>query len=469
MHTEIFDAPQVIETHAAADSPHLATIRGHFMSEGARSANKRLYVNTASWLAKAQAKLAAGGTIDMRTHHEAGDDTTRVFGRVSKIGTDGTYEATIVNNTLGREILPAIRGGYLNHVSLRASRATAAPMESKGEPGWVKITDVENLVGIDLTNSPGIAEASVSVMESAGDGEIVLESFELQPLDAEERFETVAVEAVAQAAAHFEREYSAAERKKAGRDGTALPDGSFPIYTPADVGHSGRLWNHSSNPKAAKAHIIHRAKALGAVTELPYDWRTDDNGNPINTDSTESIKGAEMKPKTETDSSKPGIAGAIAQAAESTPPAGATSTPAATQPAAGVAGSIATAVESLKTDATEGETVESLKARIAALEGKPTETPAGTAPAATESTTTSSGSASLTEASLATAVEAVMERERRRFEDRVQEMETKHKSDIEEILASRRKTVAVSETEAADAVEKLSLGQAVAASLGAKR
>lgn len=455
MHTEIFDAPQVIETHAAADSPHLATIRGHFMSEGARSANKRLYVNTASWLAKAQAKLAAGGTIDMRTHHEAGDDTTRVFGRVSKIGTDGTYEATVVNNTLGREILPAIKGGYLRHVSLRASRATAAPMESRGEPGWVRITDIENLVGIDLTNSPGIAQASVAVMESAGDTEIVLESFELHPPEtADVRFETAAIERVAEAAAHFEREYSAAERKKAGRDGAALPDGSFPIYTPADVNHAGRLWNHSTNPKATKTHIIHRAKALGAVTELPYDWRTDDNGNPISTDSTESTTGAEMKPKTETDSSKPGIAGAIAQATEST---------------AGVAGSIATAVESLKTDATEGETVASLKARIAALEGKPTETPAGTAPAATESTTTSSVSASLTEASLATAVEAVMERERRRFEDRVQEMETKHKSDIEEILASRRKTVAVSETEAADAVEKLSLGQAVAAYLGAKR
>lgn len=467
MHTEIFDAPQVIETHAAADSPHLATIRGHFMSEGARSANKRLYVNTASWLAKAQAKLAAGGTIDMRTHHEAGDDTTRVFGRVSKIGTDGTYEATVVNNTLGREILPAIKGGYLRHVSLRASRATAAPMESRGEPGWVRITDIENLVGIDLTNSPGIAEASVAVMESAGDTEIVLESFELHPPEtADVRFETAAIERVAEAAAHFEREYSAAERKKAGRDGAALPDGSFPIYTPADVNHALRLWNHSTNPKAAKTHIIHRAKALGAVTSLPYDWRTDDNGNPISTDSTESTTGAEMKPTTETDSSKLGIAGAIAQATESTPPAGATSTPAATQPAAG---SIATAVESLKTDATEGETVESLKARIAALEGKPTETPAGTTPAATESTTTSSGSASLTEASLATAVEAVMERERRRFEDRVQEMETKHKSDIEEILASRRKTVAVSETEAADAVEKLSLGQAVAAYLGPKR
>ena len=73
------------------------------------------------------------------------------------------------------------------------------------------------------------------------------------------------------------REFNADERKSAAKQGQALPDGSFPIKTVGDLKNAIKAYGRAKDKAAAKAHIIKRAKALGATAELPEDWTKDDS------------------------------------------------------------------------------------------------------------------------------------------------------------------------------------------------
>lgn len=68
------------------------------------------------------------------------------------------------------------------------------------------------------------------------------------------------------------REFSTEERKKAAKEGAALPDGSFPIKTVGDLKNAVQALGRAKDKAKAKAHIIARAKALGATKELPDAW-----------------------------------------------------------------------------------------------------------------------------------------------------------------------------------------------------
>ena len=68
------------------------------------------------------------------------------------------------------------------------------------------------------------------------------------------------------------REFSAAEREKDAEAGVAMPDGSYPIRTAKDVENAVRDFNRSGQKPDVKAHIIARAKAIGAESALPDGW-----------------------------------------------------------------------------------------------------------------------------------------------------------------------------------------------------
>ena len=68
------------------------------------------------------------------------------------------------------------------------------------------------------------------------------------------------------------RTFTADERKAAAAKGQAMPDGSFPIITTEDLKNAIQAIGRASNPGAAKAHIIKRARALGATNLLPDGW-----------------------------------------------------------------------------------------------------------------------------------------------------------------------------------------------------
>lgn len=79
------------------------------------------------------------------------------------------------------------------------------------------------------------------------------------------------------------REFSAAEREKDAEAGVAMPDGSYPIKSADDVENAVRDYNRSGQKPDVKAHIIARAKAIGAENALPDDWtkKVDKSAAPI--------------------------------------------------------------------------------------------------------------------------------------------------------------------------------------------
>jgi hypothetical protein len=75
-------------------------------------------------------------------------------------------------------------------------------------------------------------------------------------------------------AGFLKHEFSAKQRDKDAGKGIALPDGSFPIVSPKDVHNAISLMGMSKHPESeVKAHIIRRAKAIGATGSLPAEWQ----------------------------------------------------------------------------------------------------------------------------------------------------------------------------------------------------
>ena len=79
------------------------------------------------------------------------------------------------------------------------------------------------------------------------------------------------------AAAEYEtvlkRDFTDEQRKKLADTGAALPNGSYPIENTTDLRNAIHAIGRGKAPHAQiRAHIIARAKALGAENELPDDW-----------------------------------------------------------------------------------------------------------------------------------------------------------------------------------------------------
>ncbi len=68
-------------------------------------------------------------------------------------------------------------------------------------------------------------------------------------------------------------ELSAPEREKDAEEGVAMPDGSYPIRSAKDVENAVRDYFRTGKKPDVKAHIIARAKAIGAESALPDDWK----------------------------------------------------------------------------------------------------------------------------------------------------------------------------------------------------
>lgn len=81
---------------------------------------------------------------------------------------------------------------------------------------------------------------------------------------------------VSQAALDAARAFTAAARKKAAGSGAAMPDGSYPVTSVPDLHNAIQAFGRAKNKAAVKAHIIRRARALGATTSLPNGWGSGD-------------------------------------------------------------------------------------------------------------------------------------------------------------------------------------------------
>jgi hypothetical protein len=109
---------------------------------------------------------------------------------------------------------------------------------------------------ISLVDLPCVPDATFDVVK---DGVAEKRAFASRPMPA-----------AGDAAKH---ELSAAERGKDPEAGVAMPDGSYPIRSAKDVENAVRDYYRSGQKPDVRAHIIARAKAIGAENALPDDWK----------------------------------------------------------------------------------------------------------------------------------------------------------------------------------------------------
>ncbi len=141
---------------------------------------------------------------------------------------------------------------------------------------------------ISLVDLPCVRDATFEVIKN---GVVEKRAFAARPEAAAPGQETAAVtapidqtlDAIDAALDAEKREFSAAEREKGAEVGVAMPDGSYPIKSADDVANAVRDYNRSGQKPDVKAHIIARAKAIGAESALPDDWtkKADKSAAPI--------------------------------------------------------------------------------------------------------------------------------------------------------------------------------------------
>ena len=78
----------------------------------------------------------------------------------------------------------------------------------------------------------------------------------------------------------IKRMYSREQRESMAESGEAMEDGSFPIADKSDLENAIQAVGRAENKKGAKAHILKRAKELGAEDMIPEGWVID----PANAD-----------------------------------------------------------------------------------------------------------------------------------------------------------------------------------------
>lgn len=67
--------------------------------------------------------------------------------------------------------------------------------------------------------------------------------------------------------------YTEETRQILAKNGYALPDGSFPIATKADLASAINDYKQSKNKARVKQHIMKRAREMALVELLPKNWR----------------------------------------------------------------------------------------------------------------------------------------------------------------------------------------------------
>lgn len=146
----------------------IATVTGTAIRPGI-SKNNRLYTSEAigRMVARAQQRIADGGMpLTTLTHHDAGDDSTRIVGRLTSLTheADGSarYTAVLADTTHARDIHGLISGTdpVLKGVSIRGAWLGRVRREQH-DGRMVETGDDLELDGLDYTRKPGVDGAGI--------------------------------------------------------------------------------------------------------------------------------------------------------------------------------------------------------------------------------------------------------------------------------------------------------------------
>lgn len=172
-----------------------APIGGTFLAPGV-SKNGRLYTSEAiaGAVERMKARIADPNSlpITMRTHHAAGDDSTKIVAYVTGVNLESngsaTWEASPVDTTAGRDILAATRPGPDGKRALAAVSIRGwwnDPVRKVTHEGRsVDTADDLEIDGIDFTATPGVDQARIAsyqesyTNESVGSRTVITESVE---------------------------------------------------------------------------------------------------------------------------------------------------------------------------------------------------------------------------------------------------------------------------------------------------
>ena len=197
---------------------------------------------------------------------------------VDVLGKDGKpYEAFIDGTTaevMGWHKLDESIVGEkdaLDELSL-ISFTEAAEIAVKTIDGHVVAVEPDNFEGIDAyaVEVEGFDGKSYDIYVAL-DGD-VLGYDKYEPEEAED------IEAEAAEIA-LKRAFSEDVRNQMAKEGTALPDGSYPISNESDLKNAIQAFGRAKDKEAAKRHIMKRAKALGKENLIPENWKASEKSD----------------------------------------------------------------------------------------------------------------------------------------------------------------------------------------------
>ncbi|MGW1071576.1 hypothetical protein [Streptomyces sp. NPDC002537] len=257
----------------------IATVSGTMLTPGV-SRNGRLY--SRELIAKAarrmQERIADPGglPIVMRTHHDAGDDSRLIVGRLTSVTVeeDGSaqYRADLYDTAPGRDIAALVTGREPALRSVSIHGYWLGPLQRVQHEGeTVTTADDLEIHAVDFTATPGVAGATVAAASYTPDEAPAAESAGRVPISESVQASVEPVDGPPAGEA-----YSAQQRRVMAARGQAMTDGAYPIRTRADLRRAIRaVGRGGADHDAIRRHIIQRATALGLASMIPDTWNKD--------------------------------------------------------------------------------------------------------------------------------------------------------------------------------------------------
>lgn len=259
----------------------IATVSGTAIRPGI-SRNNRLYKPEVIEKAvrRAQERIAQGDMpLTTLTHHEAGDDSSRIVGQITSITLedDGSarYTADITNTSHGRDILNLVSGPKpaLKGVSIRGAWLGKVRRETGPDGQMVETGDDLELDGLDYTRKPGVPGAQIDAVTLAGaapresDGSqrvLIAES-------APEATVTIAEAATPADGPFADPGYQADKKKRYPLDTKSRAKSAWSYIHQAD---NARLYT-SAQLKRVKQRIVKALKGYGVQVAAQEGWLID--------------------------------------------------------------------------------------------------------------------------------------------------------------------------------------------------
>jgi uncharacterized membrane protein YkoI len=197
-------------------------------------------------------------------------DVETKSGNINEVFVDGTTAEVLGFHRLDDSVLS--QKSIMDDIQL-IDFNEAAEIAVKSIPGSVVAVEPAVFEGFDSyqVEVEGLDGKSYDVFVAL-DGETL-------GYDAYNSDETADIEAEAAEIA-LKRAFSDEARQSMAKEGTAMPDGSFPIASENDLRNAIMAHGRAKDPEAAKAHIKKRAAAMGMESMVPEEWTSSEKSDP---------------------------------------------------------------------------------------------------------------------------------------------------------------------------------------------